>query len=386
MDRYRKELEQRQSQGRLRVLRTMDQGAHPQVCLQGRELVNFSSNDYLGLASHPLLAERGQSFAQRYGAGARASRLVCGNHPGYGPVEERLAELKGTEAALVFNSGFQANVSVLSALARRGDLILTDRLIHNSLIQGALLSGAKFRRFRHNDFEHLRQLLEETRVSPPNGLIFLVLETVYSMDGDRSDLEAAKRLAEKYGALLVLDEAHATGVMGPQGMGLSVGLGADLVIGTFGKGLGSFGAYLAGSRELMDYLVNFCAGLVYTTALPPYVLGAIDAALELVPQMDGQREHLRQMGERLRHGLKQRGFDCLDSDSQIVPLLVGPDQAALDLAQSLESEGYLGMAIRPPTVETGKARIRLALSAAHRDEQVDGLLGALDRWRERRGR
>lgn len=383
MDRYREELEQRQAQGRLRVLRTQDAGAHPMVGLEGRELVNFSSNDYLGLASHPLLIERGQAFAQRFGAGARASRLVCGNHPGYGPVEEKLAHLKGTEAALVFNSGFQANVSVLSALAKRGDLILTDRLIHNSLIQGALLSGAKFRRFRHNDLEHLRQVLEETRVSPPNGLIFIVLETVYSMDGDKPDLQAAKALAEKYGALLVLDEAHATGVMGPNGMGLSVGLGADLVIGTFGKGLGSFGAYLAGSRELMDYLVNFCAGLIYTTALPPYILGSIDAALELVPQMDSAREHLTHLGQRLRQGLSERGLDCLDSDSQIVPLLVGKDQKALDLAQFLESQGYLGMAIRPPTVEPGKARIRLALSAAHQQEQVDGLLDSLDAWRDR---
>ncbi|MDT8446202.1 MAG: 8-amino-7-oxononanoate synthase [bacterium] len=380
MKRIGEKLEQRKDQGRLRGLRTMDCSAHPWVTLAGRGLVNFSSNDYLGLAGHPLLQERGAQFAALWGAGSRASRLVCGNHPGYEAVEAKLARLKGTQAALVFNSGYQANISVVTALAGRGDMVLMDRLIHNSLIQGGLLCEAKVRRFRHNDLEHLSQLLE-TSSCEPGGQVFVVAETVYSMDGDRPDLAGLVELTKCHGAFLILDEAHATGVLGPQGMGLSVGLGADLVIGTFGKGLGSFGAYLAGSQELMDYMVNFCGGLIYTTALPPWALGAIDAALDLVPGMQAEREHLAEMAQSLRRGLKGLGFDCLASDSQIVPLVVGQETDCLDLANYLEEQGYLAMAIRPPTVEEGKARIRLALSAAHEAAQVQGILKALKDWR-----
>lgn len=369
-------LEARAAKGQKRTLRTMDCRQHPYVEVGGRRLVNFSSNDYLGLASHPLLAERGEAFAKAYGAGSRASRLVCGSHPGYPGVEAKLARLKGTEAALVLNSGWQANLGLLSALAGPKDLVLMDKLVHNSLIQGVLASGAPFKRFRHNDLDHLAQLLEGAK----GNRVFVVAETVYSMDGDQPDLERLVGLTREAGAFLILDEAHSTGVFGPQGMGLSVGLGADLVMGTFGKALGSFGAYLAGSELLIQYLINFHPGLIYSTALPPFTLGAIDASLELVPKMGAERKHLTHLSQILRQGLRQRGYDTLASQSQIVPLLVGEEAKCLALSAYLEDQGYLAMAIRPPTVEPGKARLRLALSAAHTKAQIEGLLSALDRW------
>jgi len=354
----------------------MDCCQHPFVEVKGRRLVNFSSNDYLGLAAHPLLVERGHAFAQAYGAGSRASRLVCGSHPGYLKVEAKLARLKGTEAALVLNSGWQANLGLLAALAGPKDLVLMDKLVHNSLIQGVLASGAPFKRFRHNDLDHLAQLLQEAQ----GKRVFVLAETIYSMDGDQPDLERLVGLTKAAGAFLILDEAHGTGVFDPEGMGLSVGLGADLVMGTFGKALGSFGAYLAGSELLVQYLINFHAGLIYSTALPPFALGAIDASLELVPKMGAEREHLGHLSQVLRQGLRQRGYDTLASQSQIVPLLVGEEAQCLALSAYLEDQGFLALAIRPPTVEPGKARLRLALSATHTLEQINGLLSALDRW------
>ena len=225
----------RKAQGQIRQLRTMNPETFPLIEVDGRQLVNFSSNDYLGLAAHPGLIERALEFTKSYGSGSRASRLVCSNHPLYHPIETKLARLKGTEKALILNSGFQANIGLVPALAGPEDFILMDKLIHNSLIQGVKLSGAKFRRFRHNDIAHLSELLSQAK----GRRVFVLAETVYSMDGDIPDLAAMVATCQQYNAFLVLDEAHATGVLGPQGMGLSVGLGADLVIGTFGKGLGS---------------------------------------------------------------------------------------------------------------------------------------------------
>jgi len=374
MDWIETALEKRAQKGQLRRLREITPATSSWIELGGRRLVNFSSNDYLGLSAHPLLIQRGQEWAAAWGAGAGASRLVTGNHPGYGLVEAKLSRLKGTQAALVFNSGFQANVSILAALAQKSDLILADRLIHNSLLQGAQLSGACLKRFRHNDLDHLESLLADTK-----GRRFILAETIYSMDGDSPDLNRLADLAKRTGAFLILDEAHATGVTGQNGRGL--GQGADLIMGTFGKGLGSFGAYLAGSQALMDYMVNFASGLIYTTALPPWNLGAIDAALDLLPGLEPERQHLQNMAERLRRGLKSQGWDYLNSTSQIVPILVGEETRCLKLAAHIEECGFLAMAIRPPTVPPGQARLRIALSASHQEEQIDGLLAALAKWK-----
>ncbi|WP_353861477.1 8-amino-7-oxononanoate synthase [Azospirillum formosense] len=355
----------------------------------GRTLLNFSSNDYLGLASHPLLVERARDWTGRWGAGATASRLVCGTLEIHAAVEAKLARLKGTEAALLFNSGWQANAAVLPALFDRellgGDaLVFTDRLNHASLHHGCAAAGVRQIRFRHNDLGHLETLLAQRAGEP--GARFIVTESVFSMDGDRADVPALAALAERHGAVLFLDEAHATGVLGPRGMGLAaLGEGrVDLAMGTFSKALGGFGAYVAGSRALCDYLVNRCGGLIYATALPPAVLGAMDAALDLVPTLDAERARLQAMAERLRAAFHGLGIATAGSSTQIVPAIVGAEEDALALSRRLEEHGILGIAIRPPTVPPGTSRLRFALSAAHTDADMDALTGAVaDAWSPR---
>ncbi|MYA22163.1 MAG: 8-amino-7-oxononanoate synthase [Gemmatimonadetes bacterium] len=377
------ELARRQQAGQMRLLRTWEPCGSARVRADGRELVNFSSNDYLGLASHPLLQARAIEFVDRYGAGATAARLICGSQPGFALVEQTLARLKQTERALVLNSGYQANVSLLPTLVDRRALILLDRLCHNSLVQGAVLGRCRMRRYRHGDLDHLRALLAES-MGADHSRRMIVTESVFSMDGDVSDIDALVELAGEFDALLVIDEAHATGVLGEQGMGLTCGKAVDVCIGTFGKALGSFGAYVACGEKLWEYLVNCCPGFIYTTALPPAVLGAVDAALELVPQMDEQRRTLLGHAEYLRGALRAQGWDTGAATAQIVPLMVGAEGEALALNVYLEENGILAVAIRPPTVEPGRARIRLALSALHQQSDLDMLIELLQKWRDGR--
>ena len=377
------ELARRQQAGQMRSLRTWEPCGGAHVRTDGRELVNFSSNDYLGLAAHPLVQARAIEFVEHYGTGATAARLICGSQPGFAEVEQTLAKLKQTERALVLNSGYQANVSLLPTLVDRRTLILLDRLCHNSLVQGAVLGRCRMRRYRHGDLDHLRALLAES-AGVNHSRRVIVTESVFSMDGDVSDIDALVELAGEFDALLVIDEAHATGVLGERGMGLTCGKDVDVCIGTFGKALGSFGAYVACGEKLWEYLVNCCPGFIYTTALPPAVLGAVDAALELVPQMDVQRRTLLTHAEYLRGALKAQGWDTGAATAQIVPLMVGAEDEALALNAYLEEKGVLAVAIRPPTVEPGRARIRLALSARHQQSDLDMLIELLQRWRDGR--
>ena len=377
------ELARRQQAGQMRSLRTWEPRGGARVRADGRELVNFSSNDYLGLASHPLLQARAIDFVRRYGAGATAARLICGSQPGFAEVEQTLAGLKQAERALVLNSGYQANVSLLPTLVDRRALILLDRLCHNSLVQGAVLGRCRMRRYRHGDLDHLRALLAE-RTGEGHSRRVIVTESVFSMDGDVSDIDALVELAGEFDALLVIDEAHATGVLGERGMGLTCGKDVDVCIGTFGKALGSFGAYVACGEKLWEYLVNCCPGFIYTTALPPAVLGAVGVALELVPQMDAQRRTLLGHAEYLRRMLRAQGWDTGAATAQIVPLMVGAEDEALALNSYLEEKGVLAVAIRPPTVEPGRARIRLALSALHQQSDLDRLIELLQKWRDGR--
>ncbi|MEI6987025.1 MAG: aminotransferase class I/II-fold pyridoxal phosphate-dependent enzyme [Rhodospirillaceae bacterium] len=367
-----------------RTLRPMRPGAPGRVWCDGRELLNVSANDYLGLSRHKLLAERSQQWAAEWGCGAGASRLVCGTLELHKQVEERLARLKGTEAALVLGSGWQANAAILPALLDKEvlngaePLVYTDRLIHASIHQGCQAAGVRQIRFRHNDLGHLEELLKarHTQGGRPSRH-FIITESVFSMDGDRADLAAFAGLAERFDAFLYVDEAHATGLFGPQGMGLACEIGVgkvDLMMGTFSKALGGFGAYVAGSRTLCELLANRCSGFVYATAPPPSVLGAMDAALELVPGMTAERVHLHSQAERFRKALQGVGIDTGDSNSQIIPAMIGQAAAALAAAQSLEDAGILGMAIRQPTVPDGSARIRFALSAVHSEADINRLI------------
>ncbi|MFM7424385.1 MAG: aminotransferase class I/II-fold pyridoxal phosphate-dependent enzyme, partial [Elainella sp.] len=254
-----------------------------------------------------------------------------------------------------------------------------DRLIHSSLIQGILASGARYQRYRHSDLTDLESRLQAAQASRPSRLL-LVTETVFSMDGDRSDLAALTELAERYGAILYLDDAHALGVLGPNGMGLAVGHPADLVIGTLGKAFGAFGAFVACSQALRDYLVNCCPGFIYTTALPPAVIGAVDAALTLMPSLSRERAHLAQIAQTLRQQLQQWGYDTGASTTQIMPILLGAEAKTLALSNWLEQQGLLATPIRPPTVAPGTSRIRLALSSCHTAADLAQLVAAVQTW------
>ncbi|MFZ5571404.1 MAG: 8-amino-7-oxononanoate synthase [Thermodesulfobacteriota bacterium] len=383
-DFIRQELHQRRENHLLRRLRSVTPLSDTHVDVEGRPMLNFCSNDYLGLSKHPLLRERAAAFMETYGMGATASRLICGSFDCMARVENKLAGLKGAEAALILNSGFQANVSVLPALADKQSLILSDALNHNSLINGTRLCRCRIERFRHNDPEHLRDLLVENR-DAGHSRILIITESIFSMDGDCSDIPALTALADEFGALLLVDEAHATGVCGPQGMGLTCGHGAALTIGTFGKACGSFGAYVAASKNMCDYLVNCCPGFIYSTALPPAVIGAIDAALDLIPGMEAERQRLHDNARLLRRELNALGFQTGNSSTQIIPVLTGGEQATLALSAWLEENGVLAVAIRPPTVPRGESRIRISLSAAHTREDVRQLVGLFGEWRKRHG-
>ncbi|NJD34742.1 MAG: 8-amino-7-oxononanoate synthase [Betaproteobacteria bacterium] len=349
----------------------------------GRALIDASSNDYLGLSQHPLVKARAAEWALRHGAGAPASRLITGTRDITLAVEEKLAAFKGCEAALLFSSGFQANATVIPALARVGagdtanaTAIFSDELNHASIVHGCRVSRAKTQVFHHNDLSHLDDLLRQHAGKPGRKLI--LTESVFSMDGDRADIAALVQLAAHHGAALYVDEAHASGVLGPQGRGLAAECGGvDIVMGTLGKAFGAFGAYIAGSRTLIDWLVNRCPGFIYTTALPPAVLGAVDAALDLVPGMDADRARLACNAQRLRDALALRSYDTLKSSTQIIPAVIGSEADALAAAQRLDSAGVLAVAIRPPTVPYGTSRLRFALGSHLDDEAMDRLLTAV---------
>lgn len=365
---------------RLRRLRPVSAPGARVVLADGRTLIDASSNDYLGLSQHPAVKAGAALWADKLGAGTRASRLVTGTLEAVVALEERLARFKNKEAALILSSGFLANATVLPALfALAGSshcAVFTDRLNHASLHHGCQAAGVRQIRFRHNDLDHLEQLL---RQHAGRGRAFIVTETVFSMDGDRSDVSALVDLAARHEAVLYVDEAHATGVLGAQGRGLAASSQYEslVVMGTLGKALGSAGAYVAGSRRLIDYLMNRCAGFIYSTAPPPAAYGALDAALELTPGLDEARDRLQHRANALRRALHERGIATLASSTQIVPAVIGSEHAALDAQRRLEEAGVLAVAIRPPTVPEGASRLRFSLSAALSDEDFDQVLASL---------
>jgi 8-amino-7-oxononanoate synthase len=335
-------------------------------------LINFSSNDYLGLSKHPLLIAKAQEYAQRYGIGSTASRLVTGTYPIHEELEKKLAVLCQREAALLFNSGFQANATILPALLDRRSLVIADRFIHNSLIQGILASRAHFVRYRHNDWDHLEKILKKASQKEYSAIV-IASETVFSMDGDCSDIDQLVTLSKDYNTILYLDDAHAFGVFG---WGLAAPRSdVDIVVGTFGKAIGSFGAFVVCSEKIREYLVNFCSGFIYTTSLPPPVIGSIHAALDLIPTLTQEQINLQARSKQLRSELKGYGYDVGMSMSQIIPLMIGDEAKTLTLARWLEELGILATAIRPPTVPT--ARLRFALSCHHTSTHIQTLVDAI---------
>ncbi|MBF0422867.1 MAG: 8-amino-7-oxononanoate synthase [Magnetococcales bacterium] len=389
---YDRFLVDRQRRHHLRALRPMGPSARGMTLVNGRQLHNFCSNNYMGLADHPALVHRANEWTAAWGTGATASRLVCGSMELFETIEKKLASGKGYESALVFNSGFQANSTLLTSLLdptvlKMNPLVFTDKLNHASMHHGIKAAGVRQIRYRHNDLNHLEHLLEAHR-SHANPK-FIVSETVFSMDGDRADVAGLLELKKRHDAFLYLDEAHAVGVLGKDGFGLAADFPgqADLVMGTFSKALGGFGAYAVCSTPLRQFLINHGAGFIYATALPPAVLGAMDAALDLLPSLEPQRQRLLQKSQELRHALGSLGLNYGASSTQIVPLIVGSTSQTLTLSQHLEVvAGIMAIAIRPPTVPPGSSRIRFSLSAAHSDQALADLIQAITHWSEQEGR
>jgi 8-amino-7-oxononanoate synthase len=362
-------LSQQQEKGGLRSLRPVSSRAKGRLTLAGdgnRELIDFSSNDYLALAEHPALIAAAQQALLRFGTGSGASRLMSGDLAVHHELEEAMATLKGKEAALTFGSGYMANTGIIPALMNRHDCIFSDRLNHASIHDGCRLSGARVIRFRHNDLNHLEELLMEKR-GPGTALI--VVESIYSMDGDRCPLRELVAIKERFGCLLMVDEAHATGVFGPKGGGIieedGVSSGVDLAMGTFGKALGSYGAYVAGNREMIDYLLNRARSFVFSTALPPAVAAASLAAVQLIQQEPELRRDLQAKIGYFKGLLRAGGYLADLGPSQIIPIQVGESKAALDKAELLRKERIFATAVRPPTVPEGTARLRFSITRHH---------------------
>jgi 8-amino-7-oxononanoate synthase len=365
-------------QGLYRRRRILGSPQSVEVECEGRRLVNFCSNDYLGLAAHPEVVQAFRRGAQAHGVGSGASHLVCGHGRAHHALEEELAEFTGRERALLFSTGYMANLGVIAAVAGRGDWVFEDRLNHASLLDGALLSGARLKRFSHADADDLRR---ELTTCPAEGRL-IVTDGVFSMDGDLTPLRELAPVAKEANAWLMVDDAHGLGVIGSSGRGVTehFGLGQDevpVLIGTLGKAFGTFGAFVAGSADLIEFLIQRARTYAYTTALPPAVAEATRASLRLVREESWRREKLRSVVRRFRSGAAQLGLHIMDSSTPIQPILLGDNERALRASQALMDAGLWVGAIRPPTVPVGSARLRVTFSAAHEEVQVDRLLDAL---------
>ncbi len=342
------------------------------------EGIDFASNDYLALSNHPAIGEALRRALSEPPFGAPASRLLRGTLPAHLSLERRLAEWKGTEGALFFSSGYLANLGALGALVRGEDRALSDELNHASIIDGLRLSGARREIYPHRDLAALARLLREPH---PAGRTFIVTETLFSMDGDAAPIAEISSLAERHGALLVLDDAHATGLYGARGSGLAeehgVARRAAAIISTCGKALGLAGAFVAGPAEVMDCLLNRARTFIFSTAPPPFVAAGIEAALDIVRDEPGRRRRAREASGRLRGALLARGIATGEGDGPIVPVILGENRRALLVSDFLRSRGYDVRAVRPPSVPAGTARLRISVHADRTDEEIDGLAAAL---------
>jgi glycine C-acetyltransferase/8-amino-7-oxononanoate synthase len=363
------QLERLESAGLRRRLRVVEGPQEPRVVLDGREVLLLCSNNYLGLADHPRVREAAAEAALRWGAGAGASRLISGNMAPHSGLEERLAEFKGAEAALLFGSGYLANIGTVVALARTGEVVFSDELNHASIIDGCRLAKAETFVYRHRDAEHLAWGLRKAR----DRAALIATDGVFSMDGDVAPLSELLELARRYGARLMVDEAHGTGALGPGGRGAvaAAGLSGEVdansivIVGTLGKALGGYGAYVCGSRELTEYLLNTARPFIYSTAPPPAVVAAAAAALGVLESEPERVERLAANAAVLREALAAEGLGPGPSRTQILPVLVGEADAAVALCERVLEGGVFAQAIRPPTVPPGTSRLRLTVMATH---------------------
>lgn len=378
---FAQEIEQRKLAGLYRSRRLVSGPQQPKLVADGRTLLSFCSNDYLGLANNAETICAMANVLPEVGVGGAASHLVCGHHEAHHRLEQRLAGFTGRSAALFFSTGYMANLGVISALAGRGDTVFSDRLNHASIIDGCILSRAKVRRYPHGDVAALEAMLSET-----SGHKLVVTDGVFSMDGDIAPLKELARVCQIHDACLVVDDAHGLGVQGPQGRGsvAEAGLSEEdvpVLIGTLGKGVGTSGAFVAGSEVLIDYLVQKARTYIYTTAMPPALAVATCASLDVVENDEARRSHLEGLIRKFRAGAQALGYELMPSRTPIQPIMIGDNWTALALSQSLEAQGVLVTAIRPPTVPEGEARLRVTFSAGHSETDVDLLLQALAKSR-----
>ncbi|MFV1951454.1 MAG: 8-amino-7-oxononanoate synthase [Nitrospinota bacterium] len=379
MNLIKDELEKLKEKGLFRRLRLLEGEQSSRVRINGKEVILLSSNNYLGLTSHPDLKERAIDAIKRYGCGAGASRLISGNMELHERTEKRIAEFKRTESALIFNSGYTANIGVIAALCSKGDIVISDKLNHASIIDGSLISRADTKRYPHKDIHALEKAL---RNSSGYRRRLIVTDGIFSMDGDIAPLPEIVKLAERYSAILMLDDAHATGVLGANGRGTGeyFGLekGIDIQMGTLGKALGGFGAYIAGEKRLTDFLINKCRSFIYTTALPPSVLASTLAALDIIENGHDMRTRLWGNVKHLRDGLIRLGFDTMGSETQIIPVLTGDAATTVKISEMLFEEGIYVQGIRPPTVPEGSSRLRITVMATHSLNDLDKALEAFE--------
>ena len=382
MSDIRAHLDDLAARGLHRRMRLVSGPQGPRVLLDGKHVLVLCSNNYLGLADHPRVREAAAEAAMRWGVGAGASRLVSGNMTLHRRLEERLADFEGTERALLFGSGYLANVGVVSALAGEGDVVFSDALNHASIIDGCRLAGAETFVYRHSDTEHLEWGLR--RAARRAALI--ATDGVFSMDGDVAPLPKLVELARRHRCRLLVDEAHATGCIGPGGRGSFAATGltgqVDVTVGTLGKALGGYGAYVCGSAEVVDFLVNSARPFIFSTAPPPPLVAAARVALEILIEQPERVDRLKRNAAALRDGLRAEGLEPIGFETQIVPLVIGEADDAMALCERLLAEGVFAQAIRPPTVPAGTCRLRLTTMATHRIadlRRAAGLIGGAAR-------
>lgn len=375
-------LRKAETENRFRKVRGLTPLPEGRARIDGEICIDFSSNDYLGLANHEEVVAAAKGWLEMYGAGSKASRLITGTSEAVLGLESRIARWKGTEAALILGSGYMANVGILKSFASRNTVFIADKLNHASLNTGCQDPLSTFKRYRHNDMRQLRETLADT---PSDAKKIIVSDTVFSMDGDIADIDTLRSLAGEFNALLYLDDAHAGGVFGENGKGFGGSTNpAEMVLGTCSKAFGGYGAYIACSHVMRDYLINACGSFIFSTALPPAVYGAIDGALSVIISGEGEirRRRVNELAEILRAGLRERGYNIGNSATPIIPIILGDNDTAKAFAAELKQRGLLCMAICPPTVPQGEARLRISLSAAHSKTDIATLLDTLDHIRK----
>jgi 8-amino-7-oxononanoate synthase len=366
-----------------RVLTELQSGQAPEIVIEGKHYILLASNNYLGLSTHPKVKEAAQRALEKYGTGSGGSRLVSGSTDLHRELEERIAAFKKTEGAILFSSGYLANVGAISALVGPGDVIYSDELNHASIIDGCRLSHAEIKMYKHCDAEHLSSLLSQNNSGNKK---LILTDTVFSMDGDLAPLPELVELSEKYCCMLMIDEAHATGVLGKRGSGATEYFGVEdripIVMGTLSKAVGSLGGYVAGSRKLIDFLRNRARTYIFDTSLPASSLAASLAAIDIIEFEPGRREYLWRLIKKFKSGLEGIGLEVLPSYSAVIPILVGEAQPTLDFARSLRENGIFTPAVRPPSVPPGKCRIRATLMATHKEEHIGLALQAFKSARD----